>query len=660
MTTQVDRKVSMTPVTGQRSNDELFARLWILFVVAGWLLLGMFSIHVSSMGALISDIPTESGIVAGEANALRSDEYARQTPLLLGLAAVGNTEFVTPLTNGTFLTSAVPDGPSGRWLETLMFPEFGVMALGDVLPDGPLYALSFWFTSAVVVALLPGILVAFGVRFWVAAAATLLVAVSPVVAWWSLRPLFAIFPGVVAVACWLAATRVGNTYRWLRILLLALIAGIALARIPWSYPPYSLPLSGAMVAIGLIYLLGRRGKWQVILVSLVVSGAVSVLMTLLVIRFNEVAFEALTNTVYPGERRNAGQNIGLGRAFGAPFNGSLPVNGPLLQSNSSEVSSAWSFAVVLWLALVIGAWRSADRAWRIRAVLVAAVLAVGFSWFLIDWPTEVGTAIPGLNLIQSTRMGEVWGMVVVVAVALAFAGRPRWPVLAAATVGTAVLLFAAGRDFQSQYVPDMSLGALIGVTLVTSGIVVLLMLPATPWRTFGMIAALAGAVATIYHVNPVQRGLQPLRGTPAAETVTELAGDRDPAEGYWATDTFWFGALLAANGVPAMSGETWTGPSQKWRLLDPTGVYEPQWNRAVSKTQFGWEPGLPEPVIESIVADDIRVRIDPCSPTLDELNVTFVVNSQPLDAPCLAEKARGIWAGTPFIIYQRSGAGQLM
>lgn len=626
----------------------------MVLVAVVWLLLGLLSVTVSSLGVMVTDIPSESGIVAGQPKSLRSDEFARQTPLLLGLSAVGDTGFITPLTNDPFLTSAVPSGPTGAWLETLLFPEYAAMTLSNVLPEGTLFALSFWFTAAGVVALLPAVLVAFGVRITIAVPATLLVAISPVVAWWSLRPLFAIFPGVLAVACWVAAVRTRGRYRWLWLALLTLIAAIALARIPWSYPPYALPLSGAVLAFGIIFLVGYRATWRPLAVTAVLSVAGAGIATLLVLRLNEAAFTALSNTLYPGERRMSGFDIGLGRSFGAPFNGVLQLNAPVVESNASEVSSGWSFAVVLWAAMVVASWRQSDWAWRVRTVLVAVVLAVGFSWFLIDWPVEVGEAMPGLNLIPPTRMGQIWGLIVVIAVALAFRGRPRWLLVAPAGVVTAALLFASGRDLQATFLPGITAAALVAVTVSATVIVVLLMMSSPAWRTLGIVLALIGATLTIYLVNPIQRGLKPVRDTAVSEEIVALAADRDPASGLWATDTFWFSALLAANGVPALSGETWTGPTSQWRLLDPAGAYEEAWNRGVAKTLFVWESGVTDPIIESPNPDDIRIRIDPCAPVLDEFNVTFVVSGEPRSDACLTQRFSGLWGGAPFTVYQRA------
>ena len=100
-------------------------------------------------------------------------------------------------------------------------------------------------------------------------------------------------------------------------MVLGLIAGLALARIPWSYPPWSLPLSGAVLVLTLCYLIGsRRDVWRLLPVVAVSSG-VAMAATAGILIGNDAAFSALTNTVYPGQRRVDGEALPLGRSFGA-------------------------------------------------------------------------------------------------------------------------------------------------------------------------------------------------------------------------------------------------------------------------------------------------------------------------------------------------------
>ena len=638
-----------------RVSDLTLLRVWWALVVVVWAALTITTTTMSSMGSYASPPAIDSGVVFAQAQPLRSDEYARVTPLMLGLQAAGDTSFLTPLTNDPFITSSIP--PGALTLETLVFPEMGAQALGSFLPDGPLFAFGFWFMPAIVVMLMPYLLMAWGARFWVALAGTLLFSFTPVVAWWSLRPFQAVFAGVVAASCWVLASRLPATgRRWLAGAGLAVLGGVALARVPWSYPPWSLPLSGAVVLLTMIYLIRSWASGRRVLGLVALSGVVAGGVTLLIITFNEAAFAALNSTVYPGERRASGEFVQLGRSFGAPFDGIFATSPTYLVDNPTEWSGSWTFAVIGWLALVLAGWRAADRAGRIRSLLIGLLLAGGFSWFLVDWPVEVGSAVPGLSLIPPTRLAAIWGLVVVLAVVPMIGARVPWMPLVAAATATAVLLLAAGRDLSATLVPALTNETILAVTAIATAVTVLVLLGRGWSVAVGLMGGLVAAALTVYHVNPLQVGLEPLRSSPAAAEILADAGDRDPADGLWAADSPALMSLLTANGVPALSGEQWSGPSQRWSALDPDGEYEEAWNRAVSKVAFEWAPGEVEPVIGAPYPDEIRIRVDPCSPALDSFEVYRVVSSTELTGTCLTEVGRGVWNATPFFVYQREMA----
>ncbi len=635
-------------------SDRTLLRIWWGLVLVLWAALSIAGVTVSSMGAYASDPAVDSGVIIGEAEPLRTDEYARVTPLMLGIQADGSTEFASPLTNESFIASSVPSA-GATVLESLVFPEMGLQYLGPWLPDSVLFAFGFWFLTAVVLLLLPYVLMAWGVRFWVAIGITGLFSVAPVVAWWSLRPFQAILPGVVAAACWVWATRLsGKRARIFGVVGLGVVAGVALARIPWSYPPWSLPLSGAILALTLIYLVRSRADAMRLLFVGVVSAVVAGVVTVGIILANEAAFDALTDSVYPGQRRVAGQLVNLGRSFGAPFNGILQTGPAILTDNATEWSGSWTIAGILWLALAVAGWRASDGAWRIRVALTGVLLAVGYSWFLIDWPVALGEAVPVLNLIPETRMAGIWGLVAILAVAPLLGIRLGWLLLSVTGVATAAVLLVAGMELSDALVPDLTKTAVLAITILTTAVVVLFGLGRAWSIAVAFIVAIPAAALAVHLVNPIQVGLQPLRSSPAALLVLEHAGDRQPESGLWASDTPQFNSLLIANGVPALSGEQWSGASDEWRVLDPDGSYEQQWNRAVSKVSFDWVPGLMQPVILNPYADEIVIQVDPCAPVLGEFNVERVVSATALEGEsCLTELGRSVWDRQEFIVYAR-------
>lgn len=637
-----------------QGKDLALLRMWWVAVIAGWLTLSALSATVSSMGAYVSDPTLESGVVVGQAQPLRSDEYARVTPLMLGVQVAGNADFMTPLANDPFVTSTVPAG-SGLALEGLVFAEMGVQYLGPWVPDGPLFAFGFWFPVAVVLILLPYVLMAWGTRFGVALGATGLFSLTPVVAWWSLRPFPAILPGLVAAACWILAIRLqGRLARILGTIGLALVAGIALARVPWSYPPWSLPLSGAIIALTLIFTLRSKTDALRLAVVAAASAVVAGAVTLGLILLNDDAFTALAESVYPGQRRVAGEFVALGRSFGAPFDGIFQTAPNYLVDNPTEWSGSWTIALLLWLGLAGAGWRAHDRSWRVRVTLTGLLLAVGCSWFLVDWPVELGEAVPLLNLVPPTRMAAVWGLIAVLAIAPVLGIRMNWSLVVVMAVASAGVLYAAGQNMADTLVAELTTPTVVAVTLVTVAIMVVFSRGTPMWITLGFSLATVAAALTVYKVNPIQLGLKPLRSTPAALAVQKANAEIDARGGLWAVDSPSLSSLLIANGIPALSGEQWTGPTAQWGVLDPTDVYQEQWNRGVSKVAFEWSPGTEQPKIATIAPDDIVVTIDPCAPVLDEFGVARVISSQPLpQASCLTEVGRGTWNGAPFVIYAR-------
>ena len=154
------------------------------------------------------------------------------------------------------------------------------------------------------------------------------------------------------------------------------------------------------------------------------------------------------------------------------------------------------------------------------------------------------------------------------------------------------------------------------------------------WRSDYALAPLAVlATLTTIAVNPFQVGVGDLRSSAAALELREVQRD-SPDGSYMAADNLFAGAILAANGIPALSGQQFGGPDpQVWRILDPTGSSEAAWNRGGSNVVFSWAPAGTPTHIANPNADVIVITIDPCSPQLSALGLTAVVASAQLGQP---------------------------
>lgn len=643
------------------SRDDRYPRIldvrlwqaWCCLVLMLWGFAAATGVTTSSVG-LFNITSGDTGVVAGSPKAVRSDEFARWSPLWMGMEADGNTSFTTPLGSDPFLSSALP---SQDFIEFLVFPDRGLLALGPVLDDSPLFALVFWFPVVVVAILLPYLLLAWGARAGPALVATGLVVLSPATVWWSWLPLFSMVPGVIASAALVTAVRARTRAGVIWAAIAVIVGGLAAARTPWSYAPWALVFSGGLFGITALTLLSRRGwRLRTIVVGLGI-GVVAALATLWVLSANAAAFEAFGNTVYPGRRQLAGDALSVGVAFGAPLLGVLQSEPAIVgNTNYSEISTTWNVAVIAWLALALGAWRRIPGWARVHLVAVGLVLAVTYSWFLVDWPVELGQSIPLLNLVAPTRMSAIAGVFAVCGVAVLLSWfTPRWWLLMPAVATTAVLTVAAGADLDGTFLPALTLQNIAQAAAVTTAAVALSLSSLAALRYLGFVLALAGAAAITYAVGPLQEGLGALRDSAAAEAVLQLEqASTNGGTWYWAADSPEFSALLTANGVASLSGDMWAGPTDRWRELDPSGAQESTWNRGATNIRFVWNPDRSDALLTNPAADVVTVEISPCAPVLDQFDLRFVVSTSALTASCLTPVAQVPWNGVEHTVYERS------
>lgn len=434
--TVVERR---TPRPARRSsprNDVLFLRLWWLGLVALWILVSMF-----------------------------------------GLAWTAGTP-----------VSIEPTSQLG-WLQPLLFPE---RWLGDLaaLNSGPWSTGLFWLPMVLVLAVMPAILVGLHVRFAVALSCTALAILTPVLAWQGGAVLQALLPGLVAGGCWMWAVRSRSSAL---VLVAAIVGGLALARVPWSAPEMALPLSlGLAIIVAVMLLDGPRGAMRLLQVVLISGLTVSALWWA---ASSVGGASVVAQLLVPGGAPDSG-NVGLARAFGAPFDVLLS-DGPVRGASglSDVLAGSWTFLVAGWFVLVLGAVVAGPWGERARTAAVSAVVLAGFAWFLLDSPQWQTTKSAVSVAAPSDQMAAVWGIVVVFAMALVFDAPRHWLLVALAAVASAVLLWATAQSIAAQFLLVPGDTAL--VVIAASGIVWLLLRRPGWWQGVGMFAAVLAAGATV-------------------------------------------------------------------------------------------------------------------------------------------------------------------
>lgn len=442
------------------TNDALMVRIWWLTVTAVWLLGSIFAVTLATRGA-----------------------------------------------DGAFSVASPQLANDLGWVTPLIFPESAALQWQQSLPSAQVFALAFWFVPALILALLPAALVEFRVPFAVALGATALVIVTPLFAWGSLQSLNALLPAVGAISLWAFASRTKR--RWTAALL-ALLVGIIVARLPWSEPALAVPVLIGLLAIGFTFVLASRAQLVRMLWVIPLSVAVTVGLWFLIARASGVTLPG----IFPAQPLSVdgtgvlatASNVGLPRAFGAPFEVLLPEGSTADAALAGELKGTWSFFVIALGALVIGYLVKGNWGERVRAGVVALVTAAGFAWFLLEREDVTAPQVPLIDLAAPFQVAAIWGAVVVVALAVLF-GAPRHWVFSTLTLGgTIALLGATALAIRADLLPELDqwgAGAVVGV----GGLAAWLMTRKKRATQYvGLVVALSGAVAVVWPMVAFQVG----------------------------------------------------------------------------------------------------------------------------------------------------------
>ncbi len=138
----------------------------------------------------------------------------------------------------------------------------------------------------------------------------------------------------------------------------------------------------------------------------------------------------------------------------------------------------------------------------------------------------------------------------------------------------------------------------------------------------------------------------------AYAAVAEADGTR------WAASSLEDTALLAANGVPTVTGYQVTGPIvSRWEELDPDHTYEEAWNRGASYLVMTFKlpedaPAGTSAVITTPGPAIISVAIPPCELAATSLGVTHLLSPYAVYSRCAKEIDTVTWNGQQHYIYE--------
>jgi len=317
-------------------------RLWLCCVATAFLALSLAGITTSSLGIPYLSVERgrdATGVVLGTPRAIRSDEYFRATPWLLGLMERGDDGFASPLAFADVALAA----PTARDVPSALLHWEAVAAkAAAALPDSLVFAAIWWFPVALVAALLPLWLTRLGARPDIAIATTALVLLAPVNHWWSWGPI-----GVLTAPLLGGLLVLVGLDRWrfsgANVLSLGAwaLASLCVAKSGLGYAPWAIPLTAAVFLPTLVAALRSGGRR----LTLVVLGSVFVAGVVLAgaLTASSGAVDVIADTVYPGGRRSIGEFVGWALLFGAPHVWILQAGPEIARgTNESELTAVTS------------------------------------------------------------------------------------------------------------------------------------------------------------------------------------------------------------------------------------------------------------------------------------------------------------------------------
>jgi hypothetical protein len=573
----------------------------------------------------------DPNLLFGHPRNIRFDEATVQTPLTVSQVSSG-MHLVNPLVGLGEDMSELADAPYLEWsvlFKPQLWPFF-------VLPLEPAFAFKWWLLGAGLMAgcyffletVLPR-------RRLLNVVLSLTVFFSPLIQWWYQS--VTIVPVAWAfVLCALLIRLTEAETRRARVWLAAALAYAMGCFALTLYPPFQIACGLGVAAVYAGYLWQRGGRprqWLSRLRWPAIAGLVAVAVVSIFFVTRMPVVRAIMNTTYPGHRAVPSGGFGIDRLFDGPFLGVMQSNRlaahyDMNQSEASNFITLWPVLLIPTIYLIVVRRRERKRL-PYLLIAVSVMLLVLAARVLLPMPAVVAKALL-LTSVPHQRLLLGMGLLGLVQTALLVRERPaRWPWwLVTGTAAVAGLMFLAVGVRLHHYYPGMLphgwlvVGPVVVVTAATWGLL-------SKRPVAGAAALLILGLATSAYVNPLYRGLTPIRDNQLSRVLAQLPSAHDNSEWVLLGGGI-FTNFLPAQGVPSYSTSYLYPQLDLWRRYDPTGAYNEAYDR-YANMRFVVDPDMPQFVSDS--PDTFAIRYDPCDPRFGDIK--HVLAEAPVNSPCL-------------------------
>ena len=602
---------------------------------------------VAQWGQYLKNPSLLSNTLFGAPRAIRSDEWATQTALLLSqFKGESPLSYFSSLIGSRMTDMFLVYGQPVLDIAVLFRPfHWGFLLFGVD------YGMSFYWWGRLIFLFLSSLELAMlftDGKKYLAAPFAALVAFSPMIHWWYVTngsaELF-IFGNYAVVLLWRLFRKERIGVRMLYGLALVIPAGGFVLTL---YPAWMVPLGWIYLGIFVGLVFRDRKEMEVLCGAFVAGFAVFVLlfgggMLYIFMKSSDTVGLAL-HSVYPGARRMYGGESYCGYHFYSyVFNPLMQFKETQAHFNSCEMAGFYSFyplGLILSVAVMIKR-KKADPlliAGLILDVFLTVYTVTGFPPLSLHDRSVI--AEPGflakftlLSFSASTRIVRVMGFLHLFVLFRALSLLPevsweevpknglKYAGLAAVSAAFASLL---GWHFYRGDYP--ALWFVIGGGILFFALLLLFFLCVPKVRKWSALLLSILAVLMVFQVNPLQKGLDVFQDDPTVSAV-EAVVEKDP-DGLWVVDgmDYPINNFTIIAGAPTLNATHVYPDTDTWRKIDPEGNYQEIYNRyahilvALTDENTSFE----------LLGQD-HFRIDLNTDDLQTLGVSYIFTNRPLE-----------------------------
>lgn len=567
---------------------------------------------------------------------IRSDEFLRSSPSIIGAMTTGINNSSTLLSEESDVVFGIPN--SG--FDFFFFPEkiISFLFLPKISIDTA-FSFEWWF---------PFVLLAISLYIFMSLLKLPTLAYFPILiilyfspssAWWSFIqiPILANFLLASSFLLKFVVNRISfNTLEGISTLFFSAYFTV---RALTGYMPWSIVIGSCLIFASSALLIGKPKGVSVLTIYFLFTVTLIALWTIA----HKISYTSLQNTIYPGQRRFTGGSLSWSDFFMGPYLWLNQFGIPLKNTNQSEISTGFIiFGFVVSILLIGKVFESHNVEQKISLRFFRLLLLPIISWLI--WSTtdfgQFSSIMFGINRVSAQRVYGSLSVVVTLILFLILLPKHNSSVgskFAIAIVSSLVTLLAGVR-FASFAETTNSTLLILAMSVIISVIILMLVSNLTSMRVFALRLAACLTLFSSLLINPVNFGIDTVRGDEARLVTKFHAEQFNELRPYWVSDSIWTDALLLANGIKSLSSQQIVGPKLSgWQLIDPKNEFRSNWNRGASYVRFTFN-STDVFSIENPNPDIIRVDIDPCSENFKFLKADVVIASPNLDSKCL-EKA---------------------